>query len=83
MRLRVNLATFDCYVVKRIEEVIMKIEPTDQMPDRINRNADQVVKDAVTILYINGFLTKEECSNVDGRVNKWEKDYYREANKEV
>jgi len=57
-----------------------KLKPTQTMPDKINKNAEQSVKDAVCFLYAHGFITTDECDAIDDRVSKWEKDFYREVN---
>lgn len=53
-----------------------KLKPTQAMPDKINKNADQSVKDAVSLLYAHGFITVDECNAIDDRISKWEKDFY-------
>jgi len=58
-----------------------KLKPTDQMADRINKNADQSIKDAWSLLFTHGFITESEACRIDTRIEKWEKDFYREVNK--
>lgn len=53
-----------------------KLKPTQQMPDKINRNADKCIKDALSLLHIHGFVTEEESSKIETRISKWEKDFY-------
>lgn len=57
-----------------------KLKPTDMMSGKRNKNADQAIKDAASLLYANGFLTANERNSVDARVEKWEKDFYRVVN---
>lgn len=57
-----------------------KLKPTQQMPDKTNRNADQVAKDAWSFLFVHGFITESEASKIDARIEKWEKDFYRNLN---
>ena len=56
------------------------LKPTDQMPDKINKNADQAVKSAWSLLFVNGFITESEACRIDNRIEKWEKDFYRDIN---
>ncbi len=58
-----------------------KLKPTDQMPDKINKNADQAVKSAWSLLFVNGFITESEANKIDARIEKWEKCFYSSVNK--
>ena len=58
-----------------------KLKPTDQMADRINRNADQVMFGSLNILRLQGFITQDEFRTIKARLNTWEKDFYSEINK--
>lgn len=57
-----------------------KLKPTDQMPDKINKNADQAVKSAWSLLFVNGFITEGEANKINARIEKWEKSFYRSVN---
>jgi hypothetical protein len=50
-----------------------KLKPTDQMADRINRNADQVMFGSLNTLYLHGFVTLDEFRSIKARLNAWEK----------
>lgn len=58
-----------------------RLKPTDQMPDKINKNADQAVKSAWSLLFVNGFITEGEANKIDARIEKWEKAFYSQVNK--
>lgn len=60
-----------------------KLKPTDPMTDRRNKNADQAVKDAFSLLFNHGFMKESEANRVDARIEKWEKDFYREVSKDT
>ena len=57
-----------------------ELTPTSMMSDRRNKNADQAVKDAISLLVNNKFLTKSESDKALARVDRWEKDFYRKLN---
>lgn len=57
------------------------LQPTDPMRDRLDRNAEQVIKDSVNLLYLHGFLSVGEVKDIDERIEKWEKDFYIKQNK--
>ncbi len=59
-----------------------KLKPTDQMADRINRNADQVMFGSLNTLYLHGFVTRDEFRSIKERLEVWEKDFYRSVNKD-
>ncbi len=59
-----------------------KLKPTDQMPDRINKNADQVMFSSLNILYLHGFVTSDEFRSIKERLEAWEKDFYSSINKD-
>ncbi len=59
-----------------------KLKPTDQMPDRINKNADQVMFSSLNILYLQGFVTQDEFRRIKERLEAWEKDFYSSINKD-
>ncbi len=59
-----------------------KLKPTDQMPDRINKNADQVMFSSLNILYLQGFVTQDEFRSIKERLEAWEKDFYSSINKD-
>ncbi len=59
-----------------------KLKPTDQMSDRINKNADQVMFSSLNILYLHGFVTSDEFRSIKERLEAWEKDFYSSINKD-
>ncbi len=59
-----------------------KLKPTDQMSDRINKNADQVMFSSLNILYLQGFVTQDEFRRIKERLEAWEKDFYSSINKD-
>jgi len=58
-----------------------KLKPTDQMADRINRNADQVMFGSLNTLYLHGFVTRDEFRRIKTKLEAWEKDFYSAINK--
>ena len=59
-----------------------KLKPTDQMADRINKNAEQVMFGSLNILCLQGFVTQDEFRIIEERLEAWEKDFYRSINKD-
>ncbi len=59
-----------------------KLKPIDQMSDRINKNADQVMFSSLNILYLHGFVTSDEFRSIKERLEAWEKDFYSSINKD-
>ncbi len=59
-----------------------KLKPTNQMSDRINKNADQVMFSSLNILYLHGFVTSDEFRSIKERLEAWEKDFYSSINKD-
>tara|TARA_R110002020_G_scaffold366426_2_gene578503 strand:+ start:487 stop:681 length:195 start_codon:yes stop_codon:yes gene_type:complete len=59
-----------------------QLKPTDQMADRINKNADQVMFGSLNILRLQGFVTQDEFRSIKERLEAWEKDFYSAINKD-
>ncbi len=59
-----------------------KLKPTNQMSDRINKNADQVMFGSLNILRLQGFVTQDEFRRIKERLEAWEKDFYSSINKD-
>jgi len=59
-----------------------KLKPTDQMADRMNKNADEVMFGSLNILLLQGFVTQDEFRIIEERLKAWEKDFYRSINKD-
>jgi len=53
-----------------------KLKPTDQMADRVNKHADQVMFFSLNTLYLHGFVTLDQKRIIKAKLETWEKDFY-------